>query len=97
MLLTAQFSGKITFPITGFFTNIYSYHSMKLRRNDKWKNDYLELTQFLDEFPDCNEIVLAVNHKNIAAQKLYLKVGLQDTGIRKMGVIGEQYIMNLKL
>ncbi|MDF2038431.1 GNAT family N-acetyltransferase [Cytobacillus oceanisediminis] len=48
-----------------------------------------------DEFPDCNEIVLAVNHKNIAAQKLYEKVGFQDTGRRKMGPIGEQYIMNL--
>ncbi|MGE7602504.1 GNAT family N-acetyltransferase [Peribacillus sp. NPDC097675] len=50
-----------------------------------------------NEFPDCNEIVLAVNHKNIAAQKLYQKVGFQDTGIRKIGIIGEQYIMNLKL
>jgi RimJ/RimL family protein N-acetyltransferase len=50
-----------------------------------------------DEFPDCNEIVLAVNHKNIAAQKLYVKVGFQDTGRRKMGPIGEQYIMNLML
>ena len=50
-----------------------------------------------EEFPNCNEIVLAVNHKNIAAQKLYLKVGFRDTGIRKMGKIGEQYIMNLIL
>jgi len=30
-------------------------------------------------------------HKNIAAQKLYLKIGFQDTVIRKMGIIGEQY------
>ncbi|RBP86864.1 RimJ/RimL family protein N-acetyltransferase [Cytobacillus firmus] len=50
-----------------------------------------------DEFPDCNEIVLAVNYKNIAAQKLYVKVGYQDTGRRKMGPIGEQFIMNLML
>ena len=62
------------------------------------KQAMLLLRKFVaDEFPDCNEIVLAVNHKNIAAQKLYLKVGFQDTGIRKMGIIGEQYIMNLKL
>lgn len=61
------------------------------------KQAMLLLRKFVaDEFPDCNEIVLAVNHKNIAAQKLYLKVGFQDTGIRKMGIIGEQYIMNLK-
>ncbi|MFJ5761991.1 GNAT family N-acetyltransferase [Neobacillus sp. NPDC093182] len=49
------------------------------------------------EFPDCNEIVLAVNHKNIPAQKLYMKVGFQDTRRRKIGKIGEQYIMALSL
>ena len=62
------------------------------------KQAMLLLRKFVaDEFPNCNEIVLAVNHKNIAAQRLYLKVGFQDTGIRKMGIIGKQYIMNLKL
>ncbi|WP_067726427.1 GNAT family N-acetyltransferase [Oceanobacillus damuensis] len=50
-----------------------------------------------DDFPNCNEIVLAVNHKNIAAQKLYEKVGFQDTGRRKTGPVGEQFIMNLML
>ncbi|MFT4416194.1 GNAT family N-acetyltransferase [Fredinandcohnia humi] len=49
------------------------------------------------EFPHCNEIVLAVNHKNISAQHLYVKVGFKDTGKRKIGPIGEQYIMNLVL
>jgi RimJ/RimL family protein N-acetyltransferase len=49
------------------------------------------------EFPICNEIVLAVNHKNIAAQKLYQKVGYKDTGRRKMGPIGEQFIYHLPL
>lgn len=49
------------------------------------------------EFPNCNEIVLAVNQKNTPAQKLYVKAGFQDTGISKMGPIGEQYIMNLLL
>ncbi|NDI35312.1 GNAT family N-acetyltransferase [Chengkuizengella sediminis] len=46
------------------------------------------------EFPDCNEIVLAVNKKNIAAQKLYEKAGYIDTGRRKMGPIGEQLILS---
>jgi RimJ/RimL family protein N-acetyltransferase len=56
------------------------------------------LSEFVQkEFPDCNEIVLAVNHKNIPAQKLYMKVGFQDTGRRKIGKIGEQYIMALYL
>ena len=41
------------------------------------------------KFPACDEIVLAVNKRNIAAQKLYEKVGYKDTGRRKMGKIGE--------
>ncbi|PKR84240.1 GNAT family N-acetyltransferase [Heyndrickxia camelliae] len=49
------------------------------------------------EFPQCNEIVLAVNQRNIPAQKLYEKVGFTDTGRRKMGEIGEQLILCLKL
>lgn len=47
------------------------------------------------EFPTCNEIVLAVNKRNIPAQKLYEKVGYIDTGRRKMGKIGEQLILRL--
>ena len=49
------------------------------------------------EFPQCNEIVLAVNKRNIPAQKLYEKVGFKDTGRRKMGRIGEQLILRLTL
>ncbi|MBP2076385.1 GNAT family N-acetyltransferase [Oceanobacillus polygoni] len=56
------------------------------------------LKQFVSaEFPNCNEIILAVNHKNITAQQLYKRVGFQDTGKRKVGPIGEQFIMNLIL
>jgi RimJ/RimL family protein N-acetyltransferase len=62
------------------------------------KQAMLLLKEFVkSEFPSSNESVLAVNHKNITAQQLYLKVGFQDTGERKMGPIGEQFIMNLKL
>jgi RimJ/RimL family protein N-acetyltransferase len=62
------------------------------------KQAMLLLKDFVEsKFPNCNEIVLVVNHKNITAQLLYLKVGFQDTGERKMGPIGEQYIMKLKL
>ncbi|MBS4208852.1 GNAT family N-acetyltransferase [Bacillus sp. FJAT-50079] len=49
------------------------------------------------EFPTCNEVVLAVNHKNNVAQQLYVKVGFQDTGKRKIGPIGEQFIMKLMI
>ncbi|WP_152655703.1 GNAT family N-acetyltransferase [Oceanobacillus sp. CFH 90083] len=49
-----------------------------------------------DVFPACDEIVLAVNHRNIAAQKLYTNVGFKDTYRRKEGPKGEQYIMHLQ-
>lgn len=56
------------------------------------------LKSFIPEhFPDCNEIVLAVNHKNIPAQRLYIKAGFKDTGQRCEGAIGEQYIFSLSL
>ncbi|AST91164.1 GNAT family N-acetyltransferase [Sutcliffiella cohnii] len=60
------------------------------------KKAMLLLRDFIaNEFPNCKEIVLAVNHRNIAAQQLYLKVGFRDTGIRRIGPIGEQFILSL--
>lgn len=47
------------------------------------------------DFPFVNEILLAVNHKNVPAQKLYLKCGFMDTGLRREGRIGEQIVMRL--
>ncbi|MDF9758694.1 GNAT family N-acetyltransferase [Peribacillus simplex] len=62
------------------------------------KQGMLLLDEFVkSEFPNCDEIVLAVNHKNIPAQKLYVRAGFHDTGLRKFGNIGEQYIMNLTI
>lgn len=62
------------------------------------KHAMLLLKEFVEsEFSKCNEIILAVNHRNTSAQQLYLKVGFQDTGERKIGPIGEQFIMNLML
>lgn len=46
-------------------------------------------------FPTKNEIVLAVNERNIPAQKLYLKVGFEDRGQRRMGPIGRQLVLYL--
>lgn len=46
------------------------------------------------EFSEYKEIILAVNHKNIPAQRLYEKVGFTDTGQRKKGKLGEQLIFN---
>ncbi|MFU1847767.1 GNAT family N-acetyltransferase, partial [Enterococcus faecium] len=47
--------------------------------------------------PIKNEVVLAVNEKNIPAQNLYEKVGFQDKGLRRMGRIGQQIIMHLSI
>ncbi|MGY3186187.1 GNAT family N-acetyltransferase [Lysinibacillus sp. TE18511] len=45
------------------------------------------------EFPNCNELVLVVDKDNIPAQKLYLKVGFEDTNERLIGRIGEEIIL----
>lgn len=52
------------------------------------------LPQFVrTHFPDVNEIVLAVNMKNEAASRLYLKCGFVDKGLIKEGNIGPQYVL----
>ncbi|GAF66751.1 putative acetyltransferase [Bacillus sp. TS-2] len=62
------------------------------------KKAMAELREFVAEnFEACEEIVLAVNHKNTPAQNLYKNVGFIDTGRRKLGKIGEQLIMELKI
>ncbi|MGG2055149.1 GNAT family N-acetyltransferase [Lysinibacillus pakistanensis] len=62
------------------------------------KKGMLALSNFIKrEFKECDEVVLVVNHKNIPAQNLYLKVGFVDHGERKMGPIGEQIVMNLHI
>ncbi|MES5893899.1 MULTISPECIES: GNAT family N-acetyltransferase [Bacillus cereus group] len=48
-------------------------------------------------YPIKNEVILAVNEKNIPAQKLYGKVGFQDKGYRRMGPIGQQLILHLPI
>lgn len=49
------------------------------------------------EFPYCDEIVLVVDKENIPAQKLYLKVGFEDTSKRLIGRIGEEIIMRQEI
>ncbi|WP_028594479.1 GNAT family N-acetyltransferase [Paenibacillus assamensis] len=59
------------------------------------KRGMKQLSAFVQEhFPTCNEIVLAVNYRNTAAQQLYLNVGFEDSGRRKEGPLGEQWIMS---
>lgn len=49
------------------------------------------------QFPNCDEIVLGVNHQNIPAQNLYVGVGFDDTGRRVIGSLGEQFVMSLRI
>lgn len=56
------------------------------------------LPSFLKEhFPSINEIVLAVNEGNIAAQNLYKACGFVDEGVRKIGPKGTLLIMSYYL
>lgn len=48
-------------------------------------------------FPDKNEIILAVNHMNKAAQHVYRKGGFIDKGLRTMGRKGQLFIMHMDL
>ncbi|WP_409272441.1 GNAT family N-acetyltransferase [Neobacillus sp. SCS-31] len=48
-------------------------------------------------FPGKTEIILAVNHANLAAQHVYRKSGFVDRGRRIMGRMGEQYILHMDL
>jgi RimJ/RimL family protein N-acetyltransferase len=62
------------------------------------KKSLLLLEEFVKRyFPIKNEVVLAVNERNIPAQNLYAKVGFEDKGFRRMGPIGQQIIMHLPI
>lgn len=58
----------------------------------------LQLPSFVREhFPEADEIVLAVNHQNYAAQKIYAKAGFEDRGLTKMGPKGLQHIYHYRI
>lgn len=62
------------------------------------KKSLIMLPAFIQsKFPDINQIVLAVNVRNAAAQTLYKKCGFRDEGDRRMGRKGELVIMNYYL
>lgn len=50
-----------------------------------------------EKFPFINELVLAVNVKNEAAQTLYKKAGFIDKGFKREGRIGLQYMLHYDL
>lgn len=62
------------------------------------KAGMLALADFIgEEFPTCNEVVLAVNHQNRVAQTLYLALGFEDTNKRLMGPLGEQFVYSKRI
>ncbi|MED0989620.1 GNAT family N-acetyltransferase [Bacillus nitratireducens] len=76
--------------------------SFSVNHNKQRKGYSKKSLALLQEFVKCyypikNEVILAVNEKNIPAQKLYEKVGFQDKGFRRMGPIGQQIIMHLPI
>lgn len=62
------------------------------------KKALMQLPAFVrDNFTEINELVLAVNLGNEAAQGLYKKCGFIDEGVRRMGKKGELIIMSYYL
>lgn len=58
----------------------------------------LQLHRFIhSNFPGKDEVLLVVNEKNIAAQRAYKKAGFQDTGHRRMGPVGGQFVFSLSI
>ncbi|GJM80280.1 putative N-acetyltransferase YbbJ [Paenibacillus sp. HMSSN-139] len=58
----------------------------------------LQLPAFVGEhFPEVDEIVLAVNARNLTAQRLYHQAGFEDRGLTRMGPMGMQHIYHFKV
>lgn len=49
------------------------------------------------EFPNVTELTLSVDHGNEAAKALYAKLQYVDTGRRRYGRYGEQYVLALAI
>ncbi|KFF27323.1 GNAT family N-acetyltransferase [Chryseobacterium vrystaatense] len=76
--------------------------SLSINPNVQGKGIGKAAMQIVDDFvkknfPDCNEIVLAVNQKNNSACHIYLKAGYVYEGKSRMGRSGLQYLMYKKL
>lgn len=62
------------------------------------KSAMTEVDHFIREhFSECNEIVLAVNEKNISAFQLYHRTGYMSDGKMREGRCGPQFLMSKKL
>lgn len=62
------------------------------------KTAMLTLSDFIkNEFPECTEIVLAVNFNNKNAYDLYLKYGFRDEGKTREISKGHQYLLSKRI
>lgn len=73
--------------------------ALAVSKNEQGKGYALSAMKMLPDFikkhfKNIEELVLVVNHANIAAQNLYKKSGFLDTGIRRSGKHGLQFIYN---
>lgn len=70
----------------------------KYQRRGYAKQALLTVSSFIKtHFNGINELVLAVNMRNIPAQTLYKACGFKDLGKRRMGKKGEQMILHLDI
>lgn len=72
--------------------------SLSISETQRGRGVATEVLQRLPEFvrqrfPAATTLVLAVDHGNFPAQKLYEKAGYTDTGRRRFGPYGKQYIL----
>lgn len=81
-----------TLLLTSFSINYAEQGNGYAKRALQLLPSYVDL-----HFPNIEEIVLAVNERNIPARKLYIKVGFEDRGQRRIGPIGPQLVLNLSL
>ena len=82
-------------PDDSYLLRSFSIHQSFLRKGYA-KKALTKLPAWLkhqDILP--KQLYLAVNYKNQVAQKLYLSVGIKDTGLKFQGVAGEQYLFVL--
>ena len=70
----------------------------KYQRRGYAKQALLTVPSFIKtHFDGINELVLAVNMRNIPAQTLYKKCGFEDLGKRRIGKKGEQMILHIDI
>ncbi|MDQ0268141.1 GNAT family N-acetyltransferase [Cytobacillus purgationiresistens] len=50
-----------------------------------------------ENFSTYNEVILVVDEKNLSAKWLYEKAGFKDTGERRNGRIGQEWLMSLSI